>query len=649
MFNFFNKQQLECFRIFLFGLRQTIFVYFYLVVIGIIFFQHLVVGYLSLTLKKVKLINKELQRWFTNLYYIWFYSIISLLLIRFYSHVLLYFVFNWSVLDWFLFIFLFLFFNFIYFCANLYLLPVYLLPELFLLVMILLILFYYCTLLLNFKNSLNNKLQVHLFEDSSIRTVIIPKPFNLQLINLSVLTLFFFIMLQLQLYFNLLKSHTILFFTVYSNFCIDPVILLIKFIISFISLVTLLVYLNLNSVFYKFEISISILLTVFSASLLLHSYALTTFFLSLELFNFCTLILVTSVSSNKQLRLNTIKYFLFNSLSSLLLLSFIVFTFGTFGTFSFKLISLICLSSFNDLAHFNIYISLIFALIFFIVGFLIKLGAFPFHMWLFELYEDLPYFCMAYLLSLTKLTTFTFGFYFSIIVFSNCSNLFRWAFMVFGLLTLISASFLSFIQISVRRFLIVNSIFSTGSLLIILSVPTLYGQASFFLYLLCDCIFFFTFTLFLNFLDKKRVSPKTNKLYGSTLSSLLDFSLINNFYLKVFIALLLFVYSGFPPFAFFYMKLYILNSLISNGFFFIACIFVSTSFIILFSFFRILKSMFFFANITNKRVKYSVVTLSESCSFTLLFIFIFIFLLALIFFFYSNFVFNILSSFVYFL
>ena len=75
-------------------------------------------------------------------------------------------------------------------------------------------------------------------------------------------------------------------------------------------LIALLAYLNLNSVFYKFEVSIGILLTVFSSSLLLHSYTLITFFLSLEFFNFCVLILITAVSSNKQLRLNTIKYFL---------------------------------------------------------------------------------------------------------------------------------------------------------------------------------------------------------------------------------------------------------------------------------------------------------------------------------------------------
>jgi NADH:ubiquinone oxidoreductase subunit 2 (subunit N) len=114
-------------------------------------------------------------------------------------------------------------------------------------------------------------------------------------------------------------------------------------------------------------------------SIALSSYNFIIFFISIEAVTLCILFLI-SYAINKAYRSKILIYFVVNSIASLFLLFGIVIIYGLFGTFSYKLISIICLFSFNDNINIILNMLLNVSLFFIFFSLVIKIGLAPLHL-----------------------------------------------------------------------------------------------------------------------------------------------------------------------------------------------------------------------------------------------------------------------------
>lgn len=359
---------------------------------------------------------------------------------------------------------------------------------------------------------------------------------------------------------------------------------------SFIFSVFVIIVLLLSSYSYfkyenlfTFEFSIFIFFYILGVYLLFLSNDFFSLYLAIELQSFVLYVL----SAYKKDAFSSeagLKYFVLGAFSSGVLLFGISLIYGFSGTTNFDdFYSLF----FIPFTNFELSAGLIVGISFFTVGFLFKLGAFPFHMWVPDAYEGAPTVVTAILASLSKfvITVAFIKIYFS--VFFMFSFYWYRIFLFLGVSSVIFATFAAIYQDKIKRLLAYSGIAHIGYVLLAVSTNTLDGLFSAYYYILV-----YSITSLSVFIILLSIRKYTDFLKLKTLS---EFSPLfqNNPVLAFSMMILMFSLAGIPPLAGFFTKLFVFVALIDVGSYFAAGLTIVTSVIGSFYYLWIIKIIFF--------------------------------------------------------
>nr|YP_010338912.1 NADH dehydrogenase subunit 2 [Dixoniella grisea]UNJ18984.1 NADH dehydrogenase subunit 2 [Dixoniella grisea] len=282
----------------------------------------------------------------------------------------------------------------------------------------------------------------------------------------------------------------------------------------------------------------------------------------------------------------SLKYFILNAISSIILLLGLTLLYGFTG-----LINLFDFTIFYKTLYVysNNVISegILFGLVFLFFAFMFKIGMAPLHNWMLDVYEASSSNITAFFSIIPKFTLFVI-FSRIFLYFMQFSNNFWDNFLIFGIvLSIFIGSFGALMQYKWKRFIGYSSINHVGFLIIPFLVHSFKSIESLFFYL--NSYLVMTIGMFTFFFCICYYSKKENLRYLGDIQMLFK---VNPFLALAFI-IILFSMSGIPPFTGFFSKMFIFSILLESKFLGLAI------FVALFSCFscvyyiRLIKNIYF--------------------------------------------------------
>jgi len=366
-----------------------------------------------------------------------------------------------------------------------------------------------------------------------------------------------------------------------------------KIIVVCISLIlTILIYpaLKAQRINYS-EFFVLFLIAVLSLLLMLEANNLLTFYLTMEMQALCYYVMSTVLRNNVASVEAGLKYFILGCIMSSIYLLGAALIYGVLGTIDLREMSLLFLSL--DVTSIPLPlllgISLVISTLFF------KIGAFPFHFWIPDVYEGAP---MATTTIFSILPKFPFFYFFIkwntslLFTMEYFVNMYLWA----GLLTTVLGTVYTFKQWKFKRLVIFSSIGQVGYLVANLAVCTTAGYMSLFnfliIYILGSILMwgFYIRTMYIarrvSFFNKREEVPA---LYISDFMYIVSKKRIN----LVIFTLLFFSMAAIPPLPGFFQKIFVLNSLTSETYYAFVIIYLILGAYSAFYYLRFIKIAFF--------------------------------------------------------
>jgi len=274
-----------------------------------------------------------------------------------------------------------------------------------------------------------------------------------------------------------------------------------------------------------------------------------------------------------------LKYFLMGAFASSFLLMGIAFVYGAAGTTNLREIA----ANYNSIAGTQPAFLLIGAALT-LVGFGFKVAAVPFHSWVPDVYQGAPTPVTAYFSVGPKaagfaalLRIFLYGF--------DEVQLMSEAFWILAVLTMTVGNVLALRQNNVKRMLAYSSIAHAGYILVALAVGGPDAIAASIVYLVGYMLFNLGAFAVVTILET-RVGCTSE---FSELSGLAKEAPV----LSVVLAVFMFALAGFPATIGFVGKFYLFSAAVREGFIWLAVIGVLNSFVSVYYYFRVVKTVFF--------------------------------------------------------
>jgi NADH:ubiquinone oxidoreductase subunit 2 (subunit N) len=352
-----------------------------------------------------------------------------------------------------------------------------------------------------------------------------------------------------------------------------------------------LLYNKIINKIYNYEEFLLLILILFSTKLLLLSNNVVTLILLIEIQTFCILILNLSNKQNILKSETTLKYFIISSITSgLLLFGFSNLYFFT-GSLNLNEI-LIFMNFININVNYNIYIFISIFLIF--ISLIIKLGFFPFHNWLLDLYNGFSYNLIFIMFIFQKPILFfllykIFNFY-SFFFFYNTIII---NFVIFiSIFSILIGSIGIIIQSNIKKFLAYSSLVTNSYLLLLLLNNYFYFNIFFIIFIIIYNINNFLFFFFFQYTNINFKLKNLLEIY--------NYYYINKFMTILFI-ITLFSFLGMPPFSGFFSKYLILFILNLNNFLSLTIIILIFNIISSFYYLKIIKLL-----TSNEKFSYNI-------------------------------------------
>lgn len=355
-----------------------------------------------------------------------------------------------------------------------------------------------------------------------------------------------------------------------------------------------------------FEYLILIFSSIFSILIIIKSNHLFIIFLFLEVLNLCVYCLI-ALNKNSNMGIESAyKYFTQSSFLTIIGffgLSLIYISAGTL--FLHELGTLIYFNQFNLLFIIGIY--LIIMSVFF------KLGVFPLHSWIADVYQGALLISLIFISIIPKIAYIILFLKiymeFNMIIQNYC--------LIVAVLSIIYGSLVSLYQTSFKRLLGYGSMVHIGLIILSISIFNIYTITAGIFYLFIYIILmFFTFSFMLFLFEKNN----SNIYYIDEISQFhLYFS--NNIILTVYFSFILFSLAGLPFFIGFIAKWYIFVGLIDSFYIFDVLILLSISVLSSSYYIRILR-FFYFSYKTYKVKRYSIISFDNSLYNLIVFLFI---------------------------
>ena len=300
-----------------------------------------------------------------------------------------------------------------------------------------------------------------------------------------------------------------------------------------------------------------ILFSIFFMLMLLSSNDFLFSYFSIEGMSFCLYILAATIYYNRFSLESALKYFILGGIASSILLYGISFIFIITSSLDFFYIKYYFLMNNNTLN----FLDILFVISCLTLSFFFKLSAFPCHMWAPDVYEGIWTPITAFFAIVVKMVLFIFVIRVFCYVFSSVL-LWQSFFLISGCGSIIIGCLGALLQKKIKRFLAYTSINQIGFLLLGLSTNNFSGISSslmfLMVYILMNIIFFGVLLNIQHFTQKFQI------IYLTDLYSINS----QNFDLNFIWIITLFSMAGIPPLAGFFIKYYILLSLINLSLYF---------------------------------------------------------------------------------
>ena len=350
----------------------------------------------------------------------------------------------------------------------------------------------------------------------------------------------------------------IFFVNEYSLFC--------KLVISYLTLVVLVISKNKiycstygNSCIDEFPIIIAF--SLFFIFLLISSFDFFGLYLALEGLSL-TLYVLAGLLRDGFLPLEAaVKYFSLGAISSGILLYGMAILFAVVGSLDFLEVYFFLGSErfFFVLAEVKI------AFLFILIGFLFKIGAFPFHIWVVDVYEGVWFPITAFFSIVIKSSILFLFFRIIFYLMFSIIHLFQFLFILVALGSMIFGVIGSCRQFKIKRFLAYMSITQVGFIFLGISSCNLLGFLASFIYLFVYN--FMNLILFCILLNTEHIITRRSLIY---LTDFYSFSSYNRSITK-YLVIVIFSMCGLPPLGGFFGKLLLYLAAISADLDFVIC------------------------------------------------------------------------------
>ena len=455
-----------------------------------------------------------------------------------------------------------------------------------------------------------------------IEKIVYNKTFNRTFLIL-IFILFFLILINI-LFINVsVESNLYLLnnYFIYSNF--------IQYVKAFIICLFLffIIYLYNFAVLVKipiFEYIILIIIIIFSLFLMVSANNLFYLFLFLEMVNLSLYVLIgLNKYSNFGIEI-AYKYFIQSSYVTLIGLFGVSLIYIRTGTLFLSELQLI-------IAAFPADNLLFFSFLLIFITFFFKLGLFPLHNWVADLYQNAHLATVLFIATVPKI-----AYIYVFLEIYNLINQYNFIFffvILVGFLSIVYGSILSLYEVSLKRLLGYSSIVHMGFIIIAISLFELISVASAFLYIFIYATLMFNCFIFLLFFIEKK--EENDEIIFLDNIILLSKFLNKNSPLSLIFIFSLLSLAGLPFFMGFFSKLYILLALISMGYFFLVIILLLINILTTIYYIRLIRFLLF---IEEKNNKVNYLYVNKKFSHSLYGLMMFLFILNIFTLFYHNYI-----------
>lgn len=336
-----------------------------------------------------------------------------------------------------------------------------------------------------------------------------------------------------------------------------------------------------------------LMLCVLGAIVLTAAHSLVTIYIGLELLSLPMYALIAIYRDSSIGLEAAIKYFVLGAIASALLLFGMSFVYGMTGQLDITdIATALSQGNFTGLEQ----QFLLVCLVMMIATFLFKLGAFPFHMWLPDVYQGAPNAVANIVATIPKVAAFAMLVNILFVGFPSLKDSWIYLFRVIGILSIFFGSLVALSQTNVKRLLGYSTVSQIGFVLL---ATTLNLQG----YALTAASFYvivYVFTTLAAFGVLTTIS-----VGGYEVQDLKDLKGFNtkNSWLAFILLIVLFSMAGIPPFGGFIAKLFVIMGLINDGSYVLACFVLFMAVIASFYYVRVIRTMYFDKPGNNETVK----------------------------------------------
>jgi NADH-quinone oxidoreductase subunit N len=316
------------------------------------------------------------------------------------------------------------------------------------------------------------------------------------------------------------------------------------------------------------------------------------FFIGLETLSIPLYVLAASHRTNVLSNESGMKYFIFGSFQTCLLILGIAFIFGTANSFD-----MVVIADFVHLHSADLPILFKVGVILLLSAFAFKVAAFPFHFWAPDVYQGAPTAVTAFMATVVKTAAMVSLLRLVMGIFSGIHEIWFNSLMVFSALTLIVGNITAIYQTSFKRLLAYSGISNAGYLLIAIVALNARSESIILYYSLVYSIATIaSFSIFIAVKEQLGVDELEN--FKGTY--------VKNPLLTAALTVSMLSLAGIPPVAGFFAKYYLFVNAWSAGFTWLVLIAIVTSIIGAFYYLRIIGFLYNRKEVVGNAIEISV-------------------------------------------
>ncbi|MCW9026223.1 MAG: NADH-quinone oxidoreductase subunit N, partial [Thiovulaceae bacterium] len=233
---------------------------------------------------------------------------------------------------------------------------------------------------------------------------------------------------------------------------------------------------------------------------------------------------------------------------------------------------------------------------FMMITIMFKIGAVPFNSWVIDVYQGAPSPITMFMASTFKVSVFALALRLYLVSFSSINEFWIEILQVITITTLIGGSFLAISQQRIKRMLAASSIVHTGYMLIALSSIGLGAQMA------ASSLMFYLIAYFISSVGAFGIISflSSQEQFDLTYDDFKGFA-ERRPYMALLMSIFMLSLAGFPSTIGFLGKFYIFTSSIESGQIFITSLGITTAFISVYYYFKLIAVMYFYS--TDPRQK----------------------------------------------